>query len=109
MKISAPCAAVCVQSASLPGRRSFRVALCRSISFSCGDAGALRPLDRPVEQLARLVRRCRQPVVEGILERVVDDAGRSGEESLSFVWPTNSGSRTNTESIAEQKFSTSSR
>ena len=34
MKISEPCACVLVQSASLPGRRSLRVAVLRETSFS---------------------------------------------------------------------------
>ena len=79
MKISAPCAADCVQSASLPGRRSFRVADWRSISFSFlrRSRSSARSMLQSSSLLA-CVRRGGQPVVEGVAQRRVDDAGRLG-------------------------------
>ena len=77
MKISVPAACWIEQSASLPGRRSLRVADWRPTSFSRLPLQALLGLvDGPFEEPRRLLRAVRQPVVEGVLDGRLDDAAR---------------------------------
>ncbi len=77
MNSSDPWAAVCEQSASLPGSRSLRTAVLRETSFSCRRPQSLvGPLDDPVEEPAGLLRRAGEPMVEGVLDRVLDDPRR---------------------------------
>ena len=88
MKISVPCLESRLQSASLPGRRSLRVAVWRPISFSRWRLR--RSSARSTTQSRSLVACCgrvRQPVVEGIAHRVLDDAGgfRGGELVLGLA------------------------
>ena len=63
-----------VQSASLPGRRSFFTAVLREVSFSARrrSRSSARSIDE-VQQLVGLQRIARQPVVERILDRLFDD------------------------------------
>ena len=66
-------------------------------------------LDHPVEQLRGFLRVVGEPVVEGVAQRVLDDALiASTVASLSLVWPTNSGSRMNTDSMPAAEIITSS-
>src|SRR5262249_34576737 len=86
MNISAPWAAVLLQSASLPGRRSLRTAVLREISLS--SRRRIRSSARSITKAMRLVG-CwalaqavgwggigAEPVVEWIPDRVLDDARR---------------------------------
>ena len=101
---------VCVQSASLPGRRSLRVAVLRATSFSWRRRS--RSSARSITQsssLSACVRVVGQPMVERIAHRVFDDAGRldAGQLVLGLAL-TNSGSRMKTESMAAAEVITSS-
>ena len=79
MNSSEPSAAVLVQSASLPGRRSFFTAVLREISFSARrrSRSSARSIDE-IEQPVGLQRIARQPVVERVLDGLLDDALRFG-------------------------------
>ena len=81
--LRAVAAASRVQSASLPGRRSLRVAALREISFSCR---LLQPVfglvDDEVEQLVGFLRAFRQPMVEMIAHHVFDQPLRIGRGEL---------------------------
>src|ERR1700684_952088 len=78
-KISAPSAAPLVQSASFPGRRRFRTEGLRARSLSCPPSqhppGAL---DHEAEQLVGVRRIAGEPVVERVLDCLLDDALRLG-------------------------------
>ena len=83
---SEPCAEELVQSASLPGRRSLRIAVLRATSFSMRRRSALLgALDRPVEQFRRLARRGGEPMVEGVAHRALDDPRRLGGLQAALV------------------------
>ena len=76
MKISVPCLELRLQSASLPGSRSLRVArLPADLLLALALEALLGLVDGPVEQLGACCGRVGQPVVEGIAHRVLDDAG----------------------------------
>ena len=78
-KSRCPAAASRVQSASLPGRRSLRVAALRETSFSCA---LLQPVfglvDHEIQQLVGLRRAFRQPMIEMIAHHIFDQALRVG-------------------------------
>ena len=79
MKISVPCLSRAMQSASLPGRRSFRAAFWRPISFSCRRRS--RSSARSTTQSRSLVAsfgEAGEPMVERVADRVLDDPGRLG-------------------------------
>ncbi len=79
MKISEPSAAVLVQSASLPGRRSLRTArLARDLLFLPPADALVGALDHEVEQLVGLRRVAGEPMIERVLDRLLDDALRLG-------------------------------
>ena len=74
MKISEPSEADDVQSASLPGSRNLRTAVLRAMSFFCATTKALfGALDHEIEQLVRLQRIAGEPMIEGILDRLLND------------------------------------
>jgi hypothetical protein len=99
----------CVQSASLPGRRSLRTAVLRvDFLFLAAAHPLVGALDHPFEQLVGLPADCRQPVVERIAMACSTMRWASTVASLSLVWPTNSGSRMNTDSITGAEIITSS-
>ena len=109
MKISVPCLEFMLQSASLPGSRSLRVADCRPISFS--RLRLRRSSAWSMAQSSSLV------ACWGLSASQWSKASRtafstmrvaSWVASLSLVWPWNSGSRMNTESMAAAVPSTSS-
>ena len=109
MKISVPCLEFMLQSASLPGSRSLRVALCRPISFS--RLRLRRSSAWSMAQSSSLLACC------GLSASQWSKASRtalstmrvaSWVASLSLVWPWNSGSRMNTDSMAAAVPSTSS-
>ena len=73
-----------VQSASLPGRRSFFTAVLREISFSARrrSRSSARSIDE-IQQLVGLQRIAGQPVVERVLDGLLDDAlGFGGGEAV---------------------------
>ena len=75
MKISVPCLEFMLQSASLPGSRSLRVAdLPADFLLALALEALLGLVDGPVEQLGGLLGAVGQPVVEGIAHRILDDA-----------------------------------
>ena len=98
-----------VQSASLPGRRSLRTAVLRAMSFSWRrrSRSSARSMTKS-KQLAGLQRIARQPMVERILDRLFDNSLRAAVARRSLVWPWNSGSRMNTESMQPAPVITSS-
>ncbi len=109
MKSSAPSAVFCEQSASLPRQAQLtHGGLAVDFLFLAAAQTLFRTLDHPVEQLGRFVRIVGEIVVEGIAQRVFDDALASTVASLSLVWPTNSGSRMKTESMPTAEIITSS-
>ena len=82
-KSRCPAAASRVQSASLPGRRSLRVAALRLTSFSCR---LLEPvlglIDHEIQQPVGLGRAFRQPVIEMIAHHIFHQALRVGAREL---------------------------
>ena len=79
MKISEPSAAVLVQSASLPGQPQLaHRALARDVLFLAAADALVGALDDEVEQLVGLRRIARQPMIERVLDRLLDDLLRSG-------------------------------
>jgi len=109
MKISAPAAAVAEQSASLPGSRSFWIAVLRLTSFSCRRR--MRSSALWMTQSSSLLASA------GLLVSQWSNGSRmafstmrvaAAVASLSFVWPTNSGSRTKTDSMPAAEIITSS-
>jgi hypothetical protein len=77
MNSSEPLAPALEQSASLPGRRSLRVAVLRATSFSWRRRR--RSSARSITQSSSLVGLLRgggEPMVEGVADGVLDDAAR---------------------------------
>ena len=109
MNSSAPSAAVEVQSASLPGRRSLRTALLREISFSClrRMRSSARSITKSRSLLACAGLAASQwsngSLIAFSTMRVASLVARR-----SLVWPWNSGSRMNTESMQAAPAITSS-
>ncbi len=109
MNSSEPAAPALVQSASLPGRRSLRVAVLRATSFSWRRRR--RSSARSITQSSSLLACCGEAASQwSKASRTAVSTMRpaSTVASLSLVWPWNSGSRMNTESIAAQVAMTSS-
>ncbi len=78
-KISVPPGASRVQSASLPGRRSLRVAdLRRDFLFLLALEPVFGLVDHEIEQLVGFLRAFRQPVIEMIAHDIFDQALRVG-------------------------------
>ena len=84
MNSSEPSAAVLVQSASLPGRRSFlHRGLARDFLLGAAAQPFVGALDHEIQQPVGLHRIAGQPVVERILDRLLDDAlGFGGGEAI---------------------------
>src|SRR6478735_5572195 len=74
MKISAPAAAFCMQSASLPGRRSLRTALLRNFLLLAAPHTLVGARDDPVQKLRGFLWIVGQPVIERVADGVFDDA-----------------------------------
>ena len=109
MKISEPAVPAAEQSASLPGRRSFRVALLRATSFSWRRRR--RSSARSITQSSSLLAWAGEAASQwSKASRTAVSTMRcaSTVASLSLVWPWNSGSRMNTDSIDAQVAMTSS-
>ena len=85
-----------------------RRGLAGDVLFLAALDALLGDVDDPVEQPRRLRRAVGQPVIEGIAHRVSTIRAASCVASLSLVWPWNSGSRMNTDSIAAHDENTSS-
>ncbi len=109
MKISVSPVAFDEQSASLPGSRSLRVAEARltSLSFRRFKRSSARSITQSSSRLAACGdadsqwSKASRTAVSTILVA-------SGDDSLSLVWPWNSGSRMNTDSMPMPVASTSS-
>ena len=82
--------------------------LARDVFFLAAAQPLLGALDDEIQELVGLHRIARQPMVERILDRLLDDFLRAGGGSRSLVWPWNSGSRMNTESMQPAPVITSS-
>ena len=109
MKISEPCAAVLVQSASLPGSRSLRTALLREISFSWRRR--MRSSARSITKSSSLLACTGLPASQwsnGSLIAFSTMRVASAVASRSLVWPWNSGSRMNTDTMQAAPVITSS-
>ncbi len=108
-KISEPSAALLVQSASLPGSRSFFTALLRAISFSWRRR--MRSSARSTTKSKSLLAWSGLPASQwsnGSLIACSTIFCASAVASRSLVWPWNSGSRMNTDSMAPAPTMTSS-
>jgi hypothetical protein len=78
MKISEPSDAELEQSASLPGRR-----LARDVFLLPAAQALVGTIDHEIQELVRLHRIAGKPVVEGILDRVLDDfLRRRGRQAI---------------------------
>ena len=109
MNSSEPSVAVLVQSASLPGRRSFFTAVLREVSFSARRRS--RSSARSMTKSSSLLACSGLPDSQwsnGSLIACSTIFWASAVASRSLVWPWNSGSRTNTESITAAPTMTSS-
>ena len=109
MNSSEPSVAVLVQSASLPGRRSFFTAVLREVSFSARRRS--RSSARSMTKSRSLLACSGLPDSQwsnGSLIACSTMRWASAVASRSLVWPWNSGSRTNTESITAAPTITSS-
>ena len=109
MNSSEPSVAVLVQSASLPGRRSFFTAVLREISFSARRRS--RSSARSMTKSSSLLACSGLPDSQwsnGSLIACSTMRWASAVARRSLVWPWNSGSRTNTESITAAPTMTSS-
>ena len=109
MKISEPCAAELVQSASLPGRRSLRTALLRAMSFSWRRR--MRSSARSTTKSRSLLACVGLPASQWSKgSRIACSTMRwaSAVARRSLVCPWNSGSRTNTDSMQAAPVMTSS-
>ncbi len=84
MNSSEPSAAVLVQSESLPGSRSFlHRGLARDFLLGAAAQPFVGALDHEIEQPVGLQRIARQPVVERVLDGLLDDAlGFGGGEPV---------------------------
>ena len=83
MKISAPWAARLRAVGELAGQAELsRRRLAVDLLVLLAAQALLGALDRPVEELARLVGRGGEPVVEGVAQGGVDDAGGLGRTQL---------------------------
>ena len=85
-----------------------RRGLARDFLFLAAAQPLLGALDHPVEQLVGLRRIAGEPVVEGVLIAFSTMRCASAVASRSLVWPWNSGSRMNTESMQPAPTITSS-
>ena len=109
MKISEPAAWPLVQSASLPGRRSLRVAALREMSFSWRRR--MRSSARSTTKSSSLLACIGLPASQwsnGSLIAFSTMRCASAVARRSLVWPWNSGSRMNTESMQPAPTITSS-
>ena len=109
MNSSEPLAPALEQSASLPGRRSLRVAVLRATSFSWRRRR--RSSARSITQSRSLLACCGEAASQwSKVSRIAFSTMRpaSTVASLSLVWPWNSGSRMKTESMEAQVAITSS-
>jgi hypothetical protein len=109
MNSSVPSAVERVQSASLPGSRTLRVAVLRLISFS--SRRRRRSSAFSMAQVSSRPARSGSPDSQwSKWSRTSPSTQRaaSGLASFSLVWPLNCGSAMNTESMAAAELSTSS-
>ena len=110
MNSSAPSAAVDGAVGELAGQAQLaHRALARDLLFLAAADALVGALDHEVEQLVGLRRIAGEPVVERVLDRAARRcACASAVARRSLVWPWNSGSRMNTESMQAAPAITSS-